>query len=79
MMKTERVFNSMQEIKTIQKHQELPMLSPETNQQPDKIMKGLKKNVKKKLKELKKIEKDAAMHHFSFLQQKSTKHERIVI
>ena len=49
------------------------MLSPKTNQQPAEIMNILKKNVKKKLKELKKIEKDAAMHRFSFLQQKINK------
>ena len=57
----------------IQKKQEIPMLSFETNQQSDEIVKGLKTNVEKKLKGLKQIEKDAAMYHFSFLQQKINK------
>ena len=51
----------------------IPMLSLEINQQPDEIMKDLQANVKKKLKELKQIEKDAAMHRFSFLQKKINK------
>ena len=47
------------------------MLSLETNQQPNEIMKDPKTNVKEKLKELKHIEKDAAMHPFSFLRQQT--------